>query len=206
MRGRWPRWLQARGGAPAGTGGVARIAPDDAAAARPTRVLLVCMGNICRSPTAEGVLRACLQRAGLQARVEVDSAGTHGYHSGEPPDPRAIRHAAARGYDIAALRARAVSADDYAHFDLMLAMDEENLRWLRAHSPPAAAARIELLMAHATRYADRREVPDPYYGTAAGFEHVLDLVEDACAGLVDRLQAGPAPEPTARKLPPRGNA
>lgn len=106
------------------------------------RVLLICMGNICRSPTAEGVLRRKLQQAGLAARVEVDSAGTHGYHVGAPPDERAQRHALERGYDLSALRARKVEATDFERFDLVLAMDEDNLERLRELCPPALHERV----------------------------------------------------------------
>jgi protein-tyrosine phosphatase len=159
------------------------VAPDA------LRVLMVCMGNICRSPIAEGVLRAKLQQAGLNTRVLVDSAGTHGYHSGEAPDPRAIRVAAQRGIDLAKLRARPVQSDDFSRFYWLLAMDEANLGWLHTHRPEGAEPRIGLLMEHATRHPGVREVPDPYYGAAAGFERVLDLVEDACEGLVARLSA-----------------
>ncbi|MBL8308203.1 MAG: low molecular weight phosphotyrosine protein phosphatase [Rubrivivax sp.] len=150
---------------------------------------MVCMGNICRSPTAEGVLRARLQRAGLAGVVQVDSAGTHGYHSGEPPDARAIRHAAQRGYDIAGLRARPVVPEDFTRFQWILAMDEANLEWLSKRAPKGHSARIEPLMLHARHHPDLLAVPDPYYGAAAGFDHVLDLVEDACDGLLPRLQA-----------------
>ncbi|MBA4176735.1 MAG: phosphotyrosine protein phosphatase [Leptothrix sp. (in: Bacteria)] len=152
------------------------------------RVLMVCMGNICRSPTAEAVLRERLQRAGLARQVMVDSAGTLDHHRGEAPDPRAIRHAAQRGYDLSAQRARPVLADDFARFHWLLAMDEDNLAWLQRKAPPGHGARIELLMPHARRHTDVRFVPDPYYGGPAGFEHVLDLVEDACDGFVDRLR------------------
>ena len=148
-----------------------------------TRVLMVCMGNICRSPTAEAVLRSKLAQAGLAHHVEVDSAGTHGYHTGEGPDPRAVAAAARRGYDLAALRARPVQADDFERFDLVLAMDQNNLHWLRHRAPAAPVARIDLLLAHARQH-DVREVPDPYYGPPAGFDRVLDLVEDACEGLL----------------------
>lgn len=169
------------------------VAPDA------LRVLMVCMGNICRSPIAEGVLRAKLQQAGLHTRVVVDSAGTHGYHTGEAPDPRGIRAAAQRGYELANLRARPVLPEDFSRFDWLLAMDEANLAWLQRRMPEGAQARLDLLMAHASRHPGVREVPDPYYGAAAGFEHVLDLVDDACEGLVLRLSAelpaGPAPEP-----------
>ncbi len=153
------------------------------------RVLMVCMGNICRSPSAEGVLRARLQRAGLLGRVEVDSAGTHGYHTGEAPDARAIRHAAQRGYDIAGQRARPVVPDDFARFHWLLAMDEANLAWLQKRAPQGQAVRIELLLSHARRHAPAREVPDPYYGPPAGFDLVLDLLEDACDGVVEALHA-----------------
>lgn len=157
----------------------------------PLRILMICMGNICRSPSAEGVLRAKLQQAGLQGRVTVDSAGTHGYHTGEPPDPRAIRHAALRGYDIAGLRARPVAADDFTRFDWLLAMDEDNLRWLRKKSALAETGlRMELLMsASGVDTGGVTDVPDPYYGCAAGFDQVLDLLERACDGLVSRLSS-----------------
>jgi protein-tyrosine phosphatase len=184
MIGRIGRWLQ--GGDSAAPAEAARI-----------RVLMVCMGNICRSPTAEGVLRAKLQRAGLHGVVQVDSAGTHGYHSGEAPDARAIRHAAQRGYDIAGLRARPVLPHDFMQFQRVLAMDEDNLDWLRRKAPPGAVARIEPLLAHARQHPGTTAVPDPYYGGPAGFDHVLDLVEDACDGLVAQLQA------ELRAAPPR---
>lgn len=165
-----------------------RKAPaEESALPDATRVLMVCMGNICRSPVAEGVLRAKLRQAGLQTRVVVDSAGTHGYHTGEPPDPRAIRSAAQRGYELADLRARPVQTEDFTRFDWLLAMDEANLAWLQSRLPEGTAPRLGLLMAHARRHTDVIEVPDPYYGAAAGFERVLDLVEDACDGLVAGL-------------------
>ena len=152
------------------------------------RVLMVCMGNICRSPTAEAVLRQRLHAAGLADAVEVDSAGTHAWHSGDAPDPRSIRHAQRRGYDLTTLRARPVSASDYAAFDLILAMDGENLDWLAQRCPPTHQARLALLSRHHVRLTSH-EVPDPYSGEAAGFDHVLDLVEDACDGLVADLRA-----------------
>jgi protein-tyrosine phosphatase len=151
-----------------------------------TRILLVCMGNICRSPSAEGVLRARLA-VHPELAVEVDSAGTHGYHVGDPPDPRSIDHAARRGVDIAGLRARQVVPEDFERFDLVLAMDRANLARLRALCPPAAAHKLGLMLDHAPR-ASLREVPDPYYGDAAGFEQVLDLLELAADGLVDDLK------------------
>lgn len=151
-----------------------------------TRVLLVCMGNICRSPSAEGVLRARLAAA-PELAVEVDSAGTHGYHVGDPPDPRAIAHAARRGVDIAGLRARQVLPADFERFDLVLAMDRANLARLQAQCPPSQAHKLKLMLDYAPR-ASLREVPDPYYGDAAGFEQVLDLLELAADGLVEALR------------------
>jgi protein-tyrosine phosphatase len=172
-----------------------KAAADEPAADGALRVLMVCMGNICRSPIAEGVLRAKLQRAGLQAQVQVDSAGTHGYHSGEPPDARAIGVAARHGVELAGLRARPVVPQDYTRFHWLLAMDEDNLAWLRSRRPDGVEPRLALLMEFARRHAGVREVPDPYYGAAAGFERVLDLVDDACDGLVARLveELPPAP-------------
>jgi protein-tyrosine phosphatase len=154
-----------------------------------TRILMICMGNICRSPTAEGVLRRKLEAAGLAEFVDVASAGTHGhYHAGEAPDARAQKHAKARGYDLSKGRARRVVEEDFARFDWLLAMDEDNLASLRASAPADCAAQSALLMAHSSRFADVREVPDPYYGPPAGFDRVLDLIEDACDGLVAELE------------------
>jgi protein-tyrosine phosphatase len=150
------------------------------------RVLMVCTGNICRSPTAEGVLRAKLDKAGLARRIFVDSAGTHGFHQSEPPDPRAVRLAAKRGYDISTLRARPVRTADFARFHWMLAMDEANLAWLNRHVRAGGGPRIELLARQAPELGVE-EVPDPYYGPDAGFEHVLDLIERACDGFLERL-------------------
>lgn len=152
------------------------------------RVLMVCSGNICRSPTAEGVLRTLLERAGLADRIAVDSAGTQGLHAKEPPDPRAQAHARKRGYDLSALRARKIVAEDFLRFQHILAMDEGHLAWLNDKAPPESRARVGLMMGSARRHRNRREVPDPYYGSDRDFEVVLDLVEDACEGLVDQLQ------------------
>ncbi|HMM87272.1 low molecular weight protein-tyrosine-phosphatase [Azohydromonas sp.] len=158
--------------------------PDDAG--DKLRVLFVCMGNICRSPTAEAVLRGLATRRGLAHRLDADSAGTHGAHAGEPPDARAQAHGARRGYDLAPLRARRVQTDDFERFELVLAMDRDNLAHLRSICPPGGEARLRLLMEFARRHVVD-EVPDPYYGPADGFERVLDLIEDACDGLIDHL-------------------
>jgi len=144
------------------------------------RVLLVCMGNICRSPTAEGVLRHRLAAAGLEKRVEVDSAGTGGWHVGAPPDARAQRHALLRGYDLSRQRARRVVEADFERFDLVLAMDEDNLADLQRLQPEGARAEVRLFAAV--------EVPDPYHGAAQGFENVLDLIEQASDALVADLR------------------
>lgn len=152
------------------------------------RILFFCMGNICRSPTAEGVMRARLAAAGLD--VEVDSAGTHGYHVGDPPDERSQAHALRRGYDLGALRARKLEAADFERFDLVLAMDEDNLAQAARLCPPARRERLKLLMDYAPD-AGSRIVPDPYYGGADGFERVLDLVEAACDALIASLSSAP---------------
>ncbi|HET9694539.1 MAG TPA: low molecular weight protein-tyrosine-phosphatase [Steroidobacteraceae bacterium] len=151
------------------------------------RVLFVCMGNICRSPTAEAVFRAFVQREAPELQVEIDSAGTHDYHVGEPPDPRALRAAARRGVDISGLRARQVEQADYERFDLILAMDRSNQAELIERSPPAYRPRIRLLLEFAGA-AGRPDVPDPYYGGAEGFDQVLDLVEEAAAGLLEEIR------------------
>jgi len=151
-------------------------------------VLFVCTGNICRSPTAEGVFRKLVADAGLADRVAADSAGTHAYHDGEPPDPRAQAHAQRRGYDLSRLRARRVTREDFRDFDLIVAMDREHHAILARLAPPSAGHKVRLLLEFA-RGAAGDEVPDPYYGGPAGFEHVLDLVEDATAGLLDRMRA-----------------
>ncbi len=142
------------------------------------RVLFVCTGNICRSPTAEGVFRHMVEAEGLAGEVETDSAGTRGYHIGEAPDPRTIKAAAARGFDLSTLRARRVHPEDFHQFDLILAMDREHLADLQALRPKNARAEVKLLLDY---HPDKtlRDVPDPYYGDRADFEHVLDLVERA---------------------------
>ncbi|MDR0735388.1 MAG: low molecular weight phosphotyrosine protein phosphatase [Zoogloeaceae bacterium] len=146
------------------------------------------MGNVCRSPTAAGVFRKFLQQRKLEKEFEVDSAGTHGYHVGEAPDSRTQRAAAARGYDLSAMRARKVTPRDFQHFDLVLAMDKVNLDNLRQMSTPAECAKIRLLMPFAKNFDDD-EVPDPYYGLGYGFDVVIDMVEDAADGLLQSLLA-----------------
>jgi protein-tyrosine phosphatase len=150
-------------------------------------VLFVCMGNICRSPTAEAVFRKLAAEAGLDGRIHADSAGTHGYHEGAAPDPRATAAARQRGFELAAIRARRVSAEDFERFDLILAMDEDNLDDLRRVAPAGARAELRLLLEFA-RGRRERAVPDPYYGGRTGFERVLDLVTEACAGLLEELR------------------
>jgi protein-tyrosine phosphatase len=153
----------------------------------PVRVLMVCMGNICRSPTAHGVLEKLVADAGLAGRVQVDSAGTHDYHVGAAPDERAQHHARQRGYELGGQRARQLTRRDFSDFDLVLVMDAQNERAARAMCPPAQAAKLRRLTEFCTRDTTD-EVPDPYYGGAAGFEAVLDLAEDACAGLLAALR------------------
>lgn len=150
-------------------------------------ILMCCMGNICRSPTAEGVLRAKLDAAGLTDRVELDSAGTHDYHVGRAPDARSQRHALQRGYDLSALRARQVGVADFDRFDLVLAMDLANMAALRRLHPEVGPDKLRLLMSFATVHRVE-EVPDPYYGEGGGFERVLDYIEDACDGVIAMLQ------------------
>ncbi len=151
------------------------------------KILFICMGNICRSPTAEAVFSAVLRTEGAGLEVQVDSAGTHGYHVGEPPDSRAVAAAKRRGYEMAHLRARRVEPADFERFDLLLAMDDDNLAFLQRIAPAAEAGRARLLLDYAPG-AGRREVPDPYYGGERGFEEVLDLVEEAARGLLDELR------------------
>lgn len=154
---------------------------------RQVRVLFVCMGNICRSPTAEGVFRHLVAEAGLQEHILSDSAGTHDYHVDEPPDSRTQRAAVKRGYDLAALRGRQVTRNDFDEFDYILAMDETNLRLLERLCPPPHAHKLKLFLEFSGDPA-LREVPDPYYGGAEGFERVLDLAEQAARGLLEHLR------------------
>jgi protein-tyrosine phosphatase len=146
------------------------------------------MGNICRSPTAEGVFRRLLLERAPQLEVHIDSAGTHDYHVGKAPDARARAAALRRGIDISHLRARQVVMEDFERFDLILAMDDENLRELKRRADREYHQRIRLLMDFAPT-AQRREVPDPYYGGEPGFEEVLDLLEEASVGLIEEMLA-----------------
>jgi protein-tyrosine phosphatase len=150
-------------------------------------VLFVCMGNICRSPTAEGVFRAAVAQMNIGTRIHTDSAGTGDWHVGSPPDRRAIEAARRRGYDLTALRARQVTVADFARFGWILAMDRENLRELDLLRPRAFAGHLGLFLDLAPGLG-AREVPDPYYGGPDGFERVLDLVETASAALIERLR------------------
>lgn len=155
-------------------------------AEKPIRILMVCLGNICRSPTAEGVLREMAAREAPRLAIEIDSAGTVGYHTGSPPDRRTQRAALARGIDLGALRARMVRAEDFRHFDLILAMDRSNLRWLESSAPADCRAKLRLLLSYAPE-TGRMEVPDPYEGDAAAFEEVLDLTTAASRGVLAAL-------------------
>ncbi|MGY1446598.1 low molecular weight protein-tyrosine-phosphatase [Pseudomonas chlororaphis] len=150
------------------------------------RVLFVCLGNICRSPTAEGVLRHKLREAGLADRVEVASAGTGEWHIGKAPDKRSQRAALLRGYDLSAQRAQQVSSADFARYDLILAMDESNLRNLKTLQPAQGKAELDLFLRRYEAAVD--EVPDPYYDGEQGFEQVLDLIEYASDRLVIELK------------------
>lgn len=154
-----------------------------------TRILFVCLGNICRSPTAQGVFTSRLLSRGLQVDIEVDSAGTGGYHQGEAPDRRATAAARQRGYDITHLRARAVTDSDFERFDLILAMDRSNLENLLDRAPESVRQRIGLFMDYAPGWPE--EVPDPYFGGAEGFEQVLDMLEAASDALLDSLESRP---------------
>lgn len=156
-----------------------------------TGVLFVCMGNICRSPTAEAVFRHKARQAGVLDRLLVDSAGTHNYHPGEPPDVRSQHHAQLRGYDLSALRARAMNARDFQRFDWLIVMDDLNYSAVIARADTAHHRKVRRLLEFSASAAAQRvrEVPDPYYGEPADFERVLDLVEDAVDGLIAAVVA-----------------
>lgn len=160
---------------------------------RSYRILFVCLGNICRSPTAEAVLRALAAREAPQLALSVDSAGTSNYHPGARADSRSQAAARERAYDLSALRARQVRDEDFMAFDLILAMDRHNLRDLKLRAPPGAQDKIQLFLDYAPEQPVR-EVPDPYYGGSNGFADVLDLIEAAARGLLRHLQLQ-APQP-----------
>lgn len=149
-------------------------------------VLFVCMGNICRSPTADGVFRHMVAKHGLQDQVLVDSAGTHNYHPNSSPDERSQAHAAKRGYDLSVLRARQIQQSDFEKFDLILVMDWDNLALLRDRCPPAYQSKLRRLTEFCSTH-NSPVVPDPYYDGPSAFEYVLDLVEDACSGLMRHI-------------------
>jgi len=165
---------------------VRRVVKPAAANAVLASVLFVCMGNICRSPTAEAVFREQAKRAGLLERLAIESAGIGDWHVGQPPDGRAITHARRRGYDLEPLRARQVCREDFARFDYILAMDLRNLRDLKTLMPPGYNGYVGLLLDFAPKLG-LREVPDPYFGAADGFETVLELTERACEGLLAHI-------------------
>lgn len=151
------------------------------------KVLFVCLGNICRSPTAEGVFRKLVREAGLEDRIEIDSAGTHAYHVGEPPDARAQEAARRRGIDISGLRGRRATGTDMERFDYVLAMDRENYEHLLDICPAGHEHKLRLLLEYAPQRPER-EVPDPYFGGVAGFDRVLDLLEEAATGLLEDVR------------------
>lgn len=150
-------------------------------------ILFVCMGNICRSPTAEAVFRKRVEEESLAQHIFIDSAGTHDYHIGDPPDARTQRAALTRGYDMSKLRGRQVGREDFGRFDYVLAMDGNNLAILNHLRPQDTQSHLGLFLEFAERHSER-EVPDPYYGGAEGFERVLDMVEDAAQGLLDHIR------------------
>jgi protein-tyrosine phosphatase len=152
-----------------------------------TKVLFVCTGNICRSPTAEGVFHHMIKANGFHELITTDSAGTHSYHVGEPPDPRTVKAAANRGIDLSGQRARRVRTEDFHQFDMILAMDRGHLSHLKALQPNESRAKVSLFLDfHPSE--NLKDVPDPYYGGAHGFDEVLNLVEQACVQLIDQIQ------------------
>ena len=149
-------------------------------------VLFVCTGNICRSPTAEGLFRRMVDNSSLAGQVDIDSAGTHGYHVGSPPDARSIEHAATRGIDITGLRGRQISASDFERFDYILVADQLNMKFLHAMCPTRLQHKLEYLLDYGSDDA-KFEIPDPYTGDPKDFETALDLIKDGCEGLLEYL-------------------
>jgi len=176
--------------------GLLSLGADGGPAGARCHVLFVCMGNVCRSPTAEAVFRHHIERAGLADSVHCASAGTHDFHVGGQPDGRARAAASKRGYDLSRIRGRQVSVEDFARYDLILAMDKQNLEGLLARCPPESRERLKLLMEFARNHAVL-EVPDPYYSNARGFEVVLDMIEDACTELLEHVRTTYLPTPDA---------
>lgn len=153
-----------------------------------TSVLFVCLGNICRSPTAEGVFRELVRSHGLSEEIQTDSCGTSDWHIGAPPDSRAVDEAARRGFDLSDLRARQVAKSDFRTFDYVLGMDDANIAKLRAQCPPALEDRVRLFLSFAPELG-RADVPDPYYGGPDGFAQVFDMIEAASQGLLKDIRA-----------------
>jgi protein-tyrosine phosphatase len=153
-------------------------------------ILFVCTGNICRSPTAEAIFRKLAADTGMSETILADSAGTHGYHTGEPPDPRAQDAAALRGYDLSSLRARRVERSDFQRFDLIVAMDRGHFDILSSMAHPSVAHKLKLMMSYASAFKDE-DVPDPYSGGPEDFERTLDMLEDAARGLLEWLSKPP---------------
>lgn len=165
--------------------------PNNISLEAPVRILFVCLGNICRSPSAEGVVRAQIEQQGLESMIQVDSAGTAAWHIGKSPDPRAVDSASARGYSMAALKARQVSEDDFDQFDYILAMDSDNLSALESIKPQHFGGHLGMLLDFLPEQSPLNsyaEVPDPYYGGGKGFELVLDLIESAGTTLLQQVQ------------------
>jgi len=150
------------------------------------KVLFVCMGNICRSPTAHGVFQALVDEQGLDQQILVDSAGTHSYHIGSPPDPRSQATARSRGIDLSGLRARQFQSDDFVDFDFLIAMDRSNLSNMAALNPGKGQAQLALMLEYSTTYS-QSEVPDPYFGEG-GFDQVFEMIADASKGLLDHIR------------------
>jgi protein-tyrosine phosphatase len=150
-------------------------------------ILFVCTANICRSPTGEGIFKRIIEKQNLHLDLEVASAGTHQYHVGKPPYPTAVELAKRRGYDITSCLARQIKADDFDHFDMILAMDKSNLVALRTIAPTRCKHKIELLLDYSDKYPGQ-EVPDPYGGDEKDFERALDMIEDGCKGLAELVK------------------